>query len=141
MTIPVWILLAFALWTIAVLLGGIGVRRWSQILTGRAQISDFHADEPQGSPAYRRAMRAHANCVENLPVYGAIVFALGAAQLTSPTLDAMAIVFMIARVGQSLVHMLFEETNTTVAIRFGFFFVQIAVMLWMGITVIAAQSA
>ena len=140
MTTPVWVLLSFALWTIAVLLAGIGVRRWSLILTGRAQLTDFPADQPHGTPAYRRAMRAHANCVENLPVYGAIVFALFAAQLSSNTLDALAVVFLVARICQSLVHMVLEETNTTVAVRFGFFFVQVAVMIWMAAVVIAAQT-
>jgi hypothetical protein len=141
MTTPLWVLLGFALWTIAVLLAGIGVRRWSLILTGRAQLTDFPADTPHGSPAYRRAIRAHANCVENLPVYGAIVFALFAAQIGSPTLDTLAVVFLIARICQSSVHLVLIETNTTVAIRFGFFFIQLAIMLWMAATVIAAHAA
>lgn len=137
MTTPIWVLLAFALWTIAVLMVGIGVRRWSLILTGRAQLTDFPADQPHGGDAYRRAVRAHANCIENLPVYGAIVFALFAAQLNSATLDALAIAFLVARVGQSLVHMLFTETNLTVGIRFTFFLIQIVVMIWMATMLIA----
>ena len=78
MTIPVWVLLLFAGWTLATLLATVGVYRWSRILTGRAALSEFRADEQHGSDWYRRAMRAHANCVENLPVYAAIVVAIGA---------------------------------------------------------------
>ena len=74
MTIPQWALLAFAVWTILVLFGTIGVYRWSRILTGRSSISEWRADVAQGSDWYRRAMRAHMNCVENLGVFGAIVF-------------------------------------------------------------------
>ena len=74
MTIPQWALLAFAVWTVLVLFGTIGVYRWSRILTGRVSISEWQADLPQGSDWYRRAMRAHMNCVENLAVFGAIVF-------------------------------------------------------------------
>lgn len=131
MTIPLWVLLAFAVWTIAVLLTGIGIRRWALILTGRAQLTDFPADQSHGSVAYRRAMRSHANCVENLPVYGAIAVCTFAAQLSASVVDALALAFIAARICQSLVHMLFDETNLTVLIRFSFFFAQLVAMVWM----------
>jgi len=76
MSIPVWVLLGFAGWTLVTLLGSDGVYRWSQILTKRATMSEWRADLPQGSEWYQRAMRAHANCVENLAVYAAIVVAI-----------------------------------------------------------------
>jgi hypothetical protein len=136
MNVPLWVLLGFAVWTIAVLLVGIGIRRWSLILTGRAQLTDFPADMPHGTPAYRRAMRAHANCVENLPVYGAIALALFASQLQSPTIDALAMVLLAARMAQSVVHVAFIETNATVLIRFIFFFAQLVAMLWMAVEII-----
>ena len=63
MTIPQWALLGFAVWTLLVLFGTVGVYRWSRILTGRVRISDWQANQPQGSDWYRRAMRAHMNCV------------------------------------------------------------------------------
>ncbi len=131
MTIPLWVLLAFAMWTLAVLMVGIGIRRWSLVLTGNAQLTDFPADTPHGTPAYRRAVRAHANCVENLPVYGAVTVAAFAAQAQSPTIDTLALVFIAARICQTLVHMTFAETNTTVMIRFLFFLSQIIVMIWI----------
>ena len=67
MTIPVWVLLGFAGWTLATLLGSVGLYRWSRILTGKAQIREFRADVPHGSDWYQRAMRAHANCIETSP--------------------------------------------------------------------------
>ena len=76
MTVPVWMLLGFAAWTVILLSATVGVYRWCRILTGRVQIRDFRADQVEGEDWYRRAMRAHANCVENLPVFGAIVLAL-----------------------------------------------------------------
>lgn len=72
MTIPIWMLLAFAVWTIVVLLFSVGVYRWSRILTGRVEIKDFRADRVEGADWYQRAMRAHANCVENLPVFAVL---------------------------------------------------------------------
>jgi uncharacterized MAPEG superfamily protein len=45
MTIPLWVLLGFAGWTLFVLFGTIGVYRWSRILTGRARIAEWQADK------------------------------------------------------------------------------------------------
>jgi len=132
MRIPVWVLLGFALWTLLLLFTTVGVYRWSRILTGRAAVSARRADEPQGGERYRRAMRAHMNCVENLPVYGAIVVAMLAARVASPVLDALAITILVARICQSAVHLLFEQTNVVASIRFAFYFLQAVSMLAMG---------
>ena len=67
MPIPVWVLLGFAAWTLFILFTTVGVYRWSRILTGRTAIAAWRADEQQGGEWYRRAIRAHLNCVENLP--------------------------------------------------------------------------
>ena len=122
MTIPVWVLLGFAAWTLLTLFTTIGVYRWTRILTGRASIAEWRADEVQGTEWYRRALRAHMNCVENLPVYTATV-----------------VVILVARICQTSVHLSFEQTNRVAAIRFAFFFVQAACMIAMG--VIAAVAA
>ncbi len=131
MTTPVWVLLGFALWTLLVLFATVGVYRWSRILTGRAELAEFRADEPHGSDWYRRAMRAHANCVENLPVYGAITLAIVAAGARSPALDLLAIVLLAARVLQTLTHVLWTPTNRVVGVRFSFFLTQVACMFAM----------
>jgi hypothetical protein len=140
MTTPLWGLLAFACWTLLVLMIGVGISRWSLILTGRAQLTDFPGDTAHGSTAYRRAVRAHANCVENLPVYGAIAMTAFAAQATSPTMDMLALVVIAARVGQSTVHMALVETNTTVGVRFTFFLAQVVAMAWMAGEVVRFAS-
>ena len=135
MTVPVVVLLLFAGWTLATLLATVGVYRWSRILTGRATLSEFRADELQGSDWYRRAMRAHANCVENLPVYAAIVVAIAATGVRSPTLDTLAAVLLAARVLQTITHVALVQTNGVVGVRFAFFFAQLVCMAGMGITV------
>ena len=94
MTQSLWMLLGFAAWTLTVLMVGVGVRRWGLILTGRANLTSFPADTPHGSPGYRRAMRAHANCVENLPVFGAIVLTASAAHLEAAGFDQLAAVVL-----------------------------------------------
>ena len=125
MTVPIWMLLAFAAWTVLLLLSTIGVYRWSRILTGQTPIREFRADQVEGADWYRRSMRAHANCVENLPVFGAIVLALSASQLGGTTVSYLCITVLVARVLQSLVHVCLPQSNTVAAVRFAFFFVQI----------------
>ncbi|MEZ5827527.1 MAG: MAPEG family protein [Hyphomicrobiales bacterium] len=135
MTVPLWVLLGFAAWTLMVPLTGVGVHRWGSVLSRKAELTDFPGGVVQGAPFYCRAMRAHANCVENLPVFAAIAIMAAIAGIDTPRLDQLAIVFLAARVGQTLTHMLFPETNLTIGIRFSFFAVQIFAMLWM-ITII-----
>lgn len=125
MTIPVWMLLGFSAWTLLLLLATVGVYRWSRILTGRVAIRDFRADRVEGEDWYRRSMRAHANCVENLPVFGAIVLALHLAGVGGPTVNFLSISVLAARVAQSLVHVCLVQTNTVAALRFAFFLAQL----------------
>jgi uncharacterized MAPEG superfamily protein len=141
MSLPLWVLLAFACWTLIVLMVGVGIRRWTLILTGKAQLTDFPADVAHGSTPYRRAVRAHANCVENLPVYGAIVLTAFAARAGGGTLDALAMAVMAARVCQTVTHMAFTETNLAVFVRFGFFLIQVIAMLWMAAEIVRQVQA
>lgn len=137
MTTPVLALLGFAVWTLLVLFGSVGVYRWSRILFRGARLTDFPADAPEGADWYRRAMRAHANCVENLPVFAAIVVAIVATGVASPALDALALVVLGARVCQSLVHIAVEQTQAVIAVRFTFFLAQALAMLAMAWLVFA----
>src|SRR5829696_8868256 len=131
MTLPVWMLLGFATWTVLLLLATVGIYRWSRILTGDGPISEFRADEIEGKDWYKRSMRAHANCVENLPVFGAIVFALYAGDVANATVNVLTVVILAARIMQSLVQVCLVQTNTVVSVRFGFFFGQIVSFLWL----------
>jgi len=124
MTIPIWALLGFATWTIVLLLATVGVYRWSRILTGRVPIRAFRADKVEGEDWYLRAMRAHANCIENLPVFGAIVLALYAAEVEGAMVNFLAIMILGARIVQSLVHVSLVQSDRVTTIRFVFFFLQ-----------------
>ena len=131
MTVPMWMLLGFATWTVLLLLATVGVYRWSRILTGRVSIRTFRADQIEGADWYLRAMRAHANCIENLPVFAVIVFALYVGNVASALVNSLATTILVARIIQSLVHVCFVQTNTMASIRFGFFLVQIVSFLWL----------
>lgn len=141
MTIPLWSLLGFAIWTVVLLLATVGVYRWSRILTGRVPIREFRADRIEGENWYRRAMRAHANCIENLPVFAAIVFTLHVSDIQSPAVDLVAVLILAARVTQSLIHVGFVQTNTVVSLRFSFFIMQLVGFLWLAAIVIFTALA
>jgi uncharacterized MAPEG superfamily protein len=138
MTILHATLLGFALWTLAILMFTIGVHRWASILTGKAAINDFPAEARAGPDWYKRATRAHLNCIENLPVFATIVVVASEAGVRGPLLDAMGVIILCARVGQSTTHIAFPESARTVSIRFTFFSVQLVAMLAMVVVVVTS---
>ena len=129
MTIPQWTLLGFAAWTLALLMATVGVYRWGNILFARAAIASFRSDALEGAGWYQRGTRAHANCIENLPVFGAIVYVITVIGLQGPMVDALCIATLAARVCQSTVHISHEQTNAFVAVRFSFYSVQLVSFL------------
>jgi uncharacterized MAPEG superfamily protein len=135
MTTPLWVMLAFAAWTHAVLIGSIGVYRMSRVFTGRATMAEWRADGMRGDPWYQRATRAHMNCVENLPVYSAVALAAAVTGVGGAALDALALIFIAARIGQTLVHITRAQTERVVNVRFGLFSMQIACIVSMGVLV------
>lgn len=140
MTVPVWMLLGFSMWTLLLLLLTVGVYRWSRIFSGRVAIRNFPANPAGGEDWYQRATRAHANCIENLPVFGAIVFALHVGNVSGHLVDLLAATVLVARIPQSLVHVCFVHTNTVASVRFAFYFVQFICFVWLAGLIAAAQS-
>jgi uncharacterized MAPEG superfamily protein len=134
MIFPVWMLLGFAAWTIVLLLCTVGVYRWSRILTGKVEIGEFRGDRVEGSDWYLRAMRAHANCVENLPVFGAIVLVIYASGFSSNIINILSAAILVARILQSVVHVAMRQTNSVVTVRFVLFFIQILSFMVLAIT-------
>ena len=129
MTIPMWTLLGFATWTVLLLMATVGIYRWSEILLGRKRIGAFRSDQVEGDDWYRRSVRAHANCIENLPVFGAIVMALYASGVAGPAVDRLSVAVLAARVAQSTIHVSHVQTDAFVSVRFSFFCAQLAAFL------------
>ena len=136
MTIPQWTLLGFAAWTLALLMATVGVYRWGLILFAKAGIASFPPEAREGAGWYQRGTRAHANCIENLPVFGAIVYLVTAIGLEGPMVNALCIATLAARIVQSCVHISHEQTNAFVAVRFSFYSVQlVSFLVLMGMVV------
>jgi uncharacterized MAPEG superfamily protein len=139
MTPPLWSLLGFVVWTMAIVGFGIGGRRLPPIFAGRAKPRDFPADQPHGNDAYRRTLRAHANCVENLPLFGSLVVVAALIGLKSELFDWLAVSFLVARILQSSVHMA-SGSNRAIMVRFAFFCVQFVCMLGMVLSIVVHST-
>lgn len=132
MTIPIIGLLVFAGWTLLTLGTTHGFYRWGAILRRKARFDDFAEYRIEGDKGwYVRGMRAHANCVENLPVYGALVVVASAAGIDDALFDILSVLVVAVRVPHTAVHVLFEQTNTVVAFRSLLFITQFVAMVAM----------
>jgi uncharacterized MAPEG superfamily protein len=124
MTPPLQALLLFTVWTLGIATVGIGAFRVGSVLAGHQKPNAFPADTPHGPPWYRRAMRAHLNCVENLAPFAVLVLIGHAIGLRDGTFAILAQVVVCARVGQTLAH-LSSGRSLLINIRFTFFLTQL----------------
>jgi uncharacterized MAPEG superfamily protein len=137
-TLSQWALLGFVAWTLLLLVGTIGLTRISAIIKKEARPNQFNPAVPHGSERYQRSMRAHMNCVENLPVFAALVLLGAQLGVQSASFQAAALAVLPARVGQSVAHVA-SGRNTAVLVRFTFFSVQLLCFAWM-LTSIVEQA-
>ena len=110
---------------------GVVSTRVAAVLTGTAPPEGFPADVPHGSERYRRTMRAHMNCVENLPLFAAVVLTGAVVHAGSPTMDCLALTYLGARVAQSLIQIA-SGHRMAINLRFTCFLVQLICLGWMG---------
>lgn len=119
-----WALLGFVTWTLLLLVGTIGVQRVSAVLRKQARANDFNAAVPHGSERYQRCMRAHMNCVENLPVFASLVLLGSVLAVPGELFQVVSLLVLPARVLQSAAHVA-SNRNRAVLVRFAFFTVQL----------------
>lgn len=120
-------LLAFVAWTLLLLVLMESIRSFL-VVSGRVPANGFDPANATLSPFMQRLARAHANCLEGIPVFGGLmVVALlaGKASLTDP----LALPLMAARVAQSCIH-LASTSAGAVTLRFTAFAVQMAIAVW-----------
>lgn len=128
-------LTAFIAWTL-LLLALMEVIRSQLVLRGRVPANGFTPDNANLSPFMQRLARAHANCVENLPVFGGL-FLIAIVTGRSSITDPLAYLFLGARVFQSLVHLV-SVSARAVAVRFTAFALQVALGLYWTFMLLAA---
>jgi uncharacterized MAPEG superfamily protein len=101
MTIPLWSLAFFVAWTIFVVIFLLGVR--TRILMSGGSPAEFGV--PDDRKLVWRLFRTQANCVENLPLFAAVVLVAAVRGVDSGALDILSLVYMAGRVAQSTIHM------------------------------------
>jgi uncharacterized MAPEG superfamily protein len=128
-------LVAFIAWTL-ILLTLMEAVRTQLVLRRKVPANGFTPDNANLSPFMQRLARAHANCLENLPIFGGLLLVAIATSNTSVT-DPLAYLFLGARVFQSLVH-LSSVSALAVTIRFTAFAVQMAIGLYWAFSLLVA---
>lgn len=120
-------LLGFVSWTL-LLLVLMEVIRSKLVLTGEVAANGFDPENSNLSPFMQRLARAHANCIEGLPIFGGILVIAVLSNKTDVT-DPLAYVLLGARIVQSSIH-LASLTSAAVTARFTAFAVQVAIAVY-----------
>lgn len=117
-------LTGFIAWTLGLLIVMEAIRTWL-IVSGRVPANGFTPDNANLSPFMQRLARAHANCIEGLPVFGGL---LGVAVMTgrAEATDSLAFTLLSARIIQSAIHLI-STSALAVSLRFTAFSVQMAI--------------
>lgn len=130
MTSPTAITLTgFIAWTLALLIL-MEIIRAVLVVTKRVAANGFSPDNANLSPFMQRLSRAHANCLEGLPLFGGL---LVVALITERALvtDPLAYAFLAARIVQSGIH-LASISAAAVSARFAAFSVQMVIgVVWV----------
>lgn len=129
-------LLAFALWAIALVLLVVTLRS-AQVMAGGKKLTDFPSGVRHGGDFYWRVNRAHANTVENLPIFASVVFAGTTLNVSGETFSTLALTVAGARVVQSLIHMA-SGAGPALMLRFSFYAVQLVAIVWMAVLCLRA---
>lgn len=128
-------LLGFAAWTL-LLIAGVFLYRGMRLLTGTPINHWPRGNKPaDDAPFVKRLEDAHANCLENLPVFAVIVL-VAAALGRLADIQALAPWVLYARIGQSLAH-LSGTGPVNVFVRASFWSVQLALFGWMLVKLLA----
>lgn len=132
---PIQALLGFAAWTL-LLIASVFLYRGMRFLTGTPINHWPRGNKPSDdAPFVKRLEDAHANCLENLPVFAVIVL-VAAALGRLADIQALAPWVLYARIGQSLAH-LSGTGPVNVFVRASFWSVQLALFGWMLVKLLA----
>ena len=120
-------LTGFIAWTLFLLVLMEGIRS-KLVLTKVMPANGFTPDNASLSPFMQRLARAHANCLEGLPVFGGLML-VALATGRAPATDPLAFALLGARIVQSSIH-LTSLSSTAVTLRFSAFAVQMGIAVY-----------
>ena len=123
-------LLGFLSWTLALLLV-MEVIRTKLVLSKQVAANGFTPDNAGLSPFMQRLARAHANCLEGLPLFGGFMLVAVIAGKAHVT-DSLAYALLTARIVQSLIH-LASTSPLAVTARFTAFAMQMGIAVYWAV--------
>jgi len=101
------------------------------VLTKAIAANGFNPENSNLSPFMQRLARAHANCIEGLPIFGGLMVIAVVAGRSAIT-DPLAYAFLAARILQSVIH-LTSLSALAVTLRFSAFAVQMGIGLYWAV--------
>lgn len=101
------------------------------VLSGEVPANGFSPDNANLSLFMQRLSRAHANCIEGLPIFGGLLILAIATNRTAIT-DSLAYCLLASRIIQSTIHMI-STSPFAVTARFTFFAVQMAIAIFWAV--------
>jgi uncharacterized MAPEG superfamily protein len=107
------------------------VIRSKLVISKAVAANGFKPDNSNLSPFMQRLARAHANCIEGLPIFGGLMVVAVVAGRSSIT-DPLAYAFLSARVLQSVIH-LTSVSALAVTLRFSAFAVQMGIGVYWAV--------
>lgn len=120
-------LTGFIAWTLALLILMEAIRS-KLVLTKEIPANGFQPDNANLSPFMQRLARAHANCVEGLPLFGGLMLVAVWAGRSAVT-DPLAYTLVGARVVQSTIHIA-SLSELAVTLRFVAFSIQLGIAVY-----------
>lgn len=126
MSLSLLALLGYAAWTVFLVLL-IALLRTTLTVSGKRAANAFSPTGEDVSAFSHRLARAHANCYENLPVFGALI-AVAALSGNGGVTDGLAMWVLGGRVAQSVIH-LASTSELAVMARFGAFALQVGIQI------------
>jgi uncharacterized MAPEG superfamily protein len=130
-------LLGFIAWTLFLLVV-MEVMRSRLVLAGKVPANGFDPANTTLTPFMQRLARAHANCLEGLPIFGGLLLVAVVAGMPQVT-DGLAWTFLGARVVQSVIH-LASTSPAAVMARFAAFAVQMAIGVHWVVALVRASA-
>ena len=109
------------------------------MLRKQVPANGFQPDNGNLSPFMQRIARAHANCIEGLPIFGGLMLVAIVTDRVAIT-DPLAYGLLAARLVQSSIH-LASLSELAVTLRFSAFAVQMGIAAWWCVRLLAVASS
>ncbi len=135
MTPTLTALTGFVAWSL-LLLVLMEIIRAKLVMTKAIPANQFRPDNSNLSPFMQRLARAHANCLEGLPIFGGLLLVAVLSSQSAVT-DPLAYALLGARIVQSLAH-LASLSVVAVNVRFAAFVVQLGIAVYWVFGLLAA---